>query len=144
MLVEHTSSKLRVPRLLKGQCRFPLTGESKVHSFQGDAGFSTCSVLAFPMIHLVSVSPGFFTSKMELIILSATEMTLGITRDNESKCFYMWAIIVTVGRKITGVRLLRIVFPTKNVVSSLRDLGNWHLTRSLTAEYYRHQSLNSV
>lgn len=87
------------------------------------------------MIHLAPVSPGFFTSKMELIILSATEMTLGITRDNESKCFYMWAIIVTVGRKITGVRLLRIVFPTKNVVSSLGDLGNWHLTRSLAAEY---------
>lgn len=133
--------ELRVSRLLKSQRRFPLIGESKVHSFQDDAGFS---VLALLMIHLASFSLVFFTRKMKLIILSATEMVLGIPWDNESKYFYMWAIIVIVDRKITGVCLLRIVLPTKNVVSSLRDLGNWHLTRNLAVAYHRHQSQLSL
>lgn len=66
MLVGYTTPKLRVPRFLKSQCRFPwkpFTCESKVHSLWGDVVFSSVSVLALVMIHLASFSPGFLSCK---------------------------------------------------------------------------------
>lgn len=73
ILVVYTSSKLRVPRSLKSQSRFPwkpCTGESKVHGLQG--WVLICLSISPCKDPFGLFQPCFFICKVDLITPSAT------------------------------------------------------------------------